>query len=191
MTSISGSILKEMWDIVSATYITKRTSYNPGRLHPLLHCQQHPYQEHPAPPLHHFIHTLLLSLRVAPALLLNQPVHHAPPPHRHLCLPVGTPSTLFASILNDSTAVTALTTPLLMSPLLPPPTTPNMSNLLKLINNLILNDNPPKDTSPKSTNPPDTEFIFEPNLSATLDLPPPNSPNPFQPEGPDYGWGDK
>ncbi|KDQ59362.1 hypothetical protein JAAARDRAFT_192874 [Jaapia argillacea MUCL 33604] len=87
-----------------------------------------------------------------------------------------------------STAVTTPTTPLLMNPLLPLPITPDMSNLLKLINNLVLSDSPPQDTSPKSTDTSDTLFTFEPNPSATLDLPPPNSPNPFQTGD---GWGDK
>ncbi|KDQ48880.1 hypothetical protein JAAARDRAFT_201376 [Jaapia argillacea MUCL 33604] len=67
----------------------------------------------------------------------------------------------------------------------------DMTTLLELINNLALNTDPPANTSPKSTDTPSTPFTFDPNPSDTLDIPPPPSPNPFQPPGPDYGWGNK
>ncbi|KDQ48875.1 hypothetical protein JAAARDRAFT_201380 [Jaapia argillacea MUCL 33604] len=67
----------------------------------------------------------------------------------------------------------------------------DMTTLLELINNLALNTDSPANTSPKSTDTPSTPFTFDPNPSDTLDIPPPPSPNPFQPPGPDYGWGNE
>ncbi|KDQ59837.1 hypothetical protein JAAARDRAFT_192293 [Jaapia argillacea MUCL 33604] len=95
------------------------------------------------------------------------------------------------NVLNDSTTITTPITHPLVSPLLPSPIATNMTNLLKLINNLALSNDPPKDTPPKSTDVPTAPFTFKPNPSVTLDIPPPPSPNPFQPPGPDYGWGNE
>ncbi|KDQ61636.1 hypothetical protein JAAARDRAFT_190370 [Jaapia argillacea MUCL 33604] len=77
------------------------------------------------------------------------------------------------------------------NPLPPPPIVVIMANLLELINNLTLNTDSPKDASPKPADMSSPPFTFDPNPSNMLDIPPPPSPNPFQPPGPDYSWGNE
>ncbi|KDQ53448.1 hypothetical protein JAAARDRAFT_197266 [Jaapia argillacea MUCL 33604] len=67
----------------------------------------------------------------------------------------------------------------------------DMTNLLELINNLTLSTSPLEDASPKTADTSSPPFTFDPNPSDMLDIPPPPSPNPFQPPGPDYGWGNE
>ncbi|KDQ58760.1 hypothetical protein JAAARDRAFT_193284 [Jaapia argillacea MUCL 33604] len=61
----------------------------------------------------------------------------------------------------------------------------------ELINNLALSTDSPEDASPKPTDTSSPPFTFDPNPSDMLDIPPPPSPNPFQPPGPNYGWGNE
>ncbi|KDQ62829.1 hypothetical protein JAAARDRAFT_190104 [Jaapia argillacea MUCL 33604] len=148
--------------------------------------QLHPCRKHLTSPPRHLAHTPLLSSRTTSSHLslcnaLRRLLHPL----------VGTPSTVFMNVSNNSTTATTLTTLPLANPLLPPPIVIIMANLLELINNLTLNIDSPKDTSPKPANTSSPPFTFDPNPSDMLDIPPPPSPNPFQPPGPDYGWGNK